>query len=73
MGKDILRQIEKEISGLTPLELLKVIELIIEKLKGYQISSVEELDLRELYGIGKNLWSEDAQEYVDALRREERI
>jgi len=73
MGKDILRQIEKGISGLTPSELLKVIELIIEKLKGYQISSVEELDLRELYGIGKNLWSEDAQEYVDTLRREERI
>jgi len=43
------------------LELLKLIELIIEKLKEYQIPSVGELDLRELYGIGKNLWSEDAK------------
>lgn len=72
MEKDILKQIEKEISNLTPLELLKVIELILKQLKKHQISSTKKLDLRELYGIGKNLWNEDAQNYVNSLR-EDRI
>lgn len=72
MGKDVLKQIEKEISGLTPSELLEVVELIIGKLKKYQVRFEEQLDLRELYGTGKGLWREDAQKYVDSLREDSR-
>lgn len=71
MRKEVLRQIEREISGLTPSELLEVVEIIIGKLKEYQ--TLDKLDLRELYGAGRNLWSEDAQRYVDSLRKGERI
>jgi len=70
MEKDVLKKIEKEISDLTPEELLKLVELAIEKLKKHQMLVKEQLDWREIYGIGKGLWKNDAQTYVKSLRKE---
>ena len=44
-------------------------EALVQQLKVKSISTREELDWSELYGLGKGLWNgEDAQDYVNRLR-----
>lgn len=35
--------------------------------------NVKELDWKALYGLGKGLWKEDAQEYVNRLRENRQL
>ncbi len=64
----MLPKITKAVEQLTPQEQLQLVETIIHRLRKTGISEEQELDWRELYGLGKGLWQEDAQEYVDRLR-----
>jgi hypothetical protein len=67
-----LEKIEREIERLTPQEQLKLVERVAHQLRKARIGMKRELDWNKLYGLGKGLWKEDAQEYVNRLR-EDRI
>ena len=65
-----LGKIEKEIEKLTNHEKLKLVENLACQLRKGKLSTQKELDWTELYGLGKGLWEDDAQEYVNRLREE---
>ena len=65
-----LEKIEREIERLTPQEQLKLVERVAHQLRKAGIGMEKELDWNKLYGLGAGLWKEDAQEYVDRLRKE---
>lgn len=64
----VLAKIEKEIERLSPREKLRIVEKLILQLRKSGLNNKKELDWNELYGLGKNLWHEDAQKYVNRLR-----
>ncbi len=64
----MLPKITKDIEQLTPQEQLKLVETIVHRLRITDMADENELDWRELYGLGKGLWEEDAQAYVERLR-----
>ncbi len=59
-----------QINQLNRIDKLDLIEKIIQQLKGADKDKKENLKWNEVYGIGKNMWSLDAQEYVDKLRND---
>jgi len=70
-----LGKIEREIEKLLPDEKLKLLEKLIRQIRkaeGRGVRGVrKELDWNKLYGLGKGLWrGEDAQEYVNRLRKD---
>ncbi|MFH1561794.1 MAG: hypothetical protein ABIF11_00030 [Nitrospirota bacterium] len=67
----MLEEIRKEVQMLTPERQLRLAEEIIHQLR-YTVVSVakKSLDLSNLYGLGRGLWEEDAQEYVNQLRED---
>lgn len=63
-------EIEKEIKSLSPDEQLMLMEKLVRRLRKSGLSQIE-LDWKNLYGIGKDLWrTEDAQEYFNSLRED---
>ncbi|MEW5767858.1 MAG: hypothetical protein AB1797_09585 [bacterium] len=66
-----LEKIKKEIGRLTPQEQLKLVEKVAQQLRT-GLAGKRELNWSKLYGLGKGLWKEDAQEYVNRLK-EDRI
>lgn len=67
-----IEKIEKEIEKLTPQQQLKLVEKLAHQLRRTGLTVKKELDWKGLYGLGKGLWKEDAQAYVNRLR-EDRI
>jgi hypothetical protein len=68
-----VEKLEKEAERLTPKDLLELVDRLVHRLREEGLAEKELLDWRELYGLGKGLWTgEDAQEYVNRLR-EDRI
>jgi len=65
-----LEKIENEIKKLTPYEQLRLMEKLTQHLQESNIVVKKELNWNKLYGLGKSLWAEDAQEYVNRLREE---
>ncbi len=66
-----LEQIEKETEMLTQQEQLKLVESLIHRLRKKGMAEKKSFDWNQLYGLGKGLWEgEDAQEYIDRLRKE---
>ncbi|MBI5789158.1 MAG: hypothetical protein HZA78_09925 [Candidatus Schekmanbacteria bacterium] len=65
-----IEAVEKEIEQLTPGEQLKLIEKLAHRLSKAGSVIKKKLDWKQLYGLGKGLWNEDAQEYVNRLREE---
>ena len=63
----ILGKIEKEVEKLSPQEQLKLVERLAHQLRKTGIAVKKQLDWSGLYGLGKGLWKEDAQEYVNRL------
>lgn len=63
---------EDSVRWLSPAERLRLLVLIAESLEaetGLSEQPVAPRDIRELHGLGKELWAGiDAQEYVNALR-----
>ena len=63
---------EDTVRWLSPAERLRLLLLIAESLEdgtGLSEEPVPQHDIRELHGLGKELWAgTDAQEYVNALR-----
>ena len=64
----MLPKITKDIEQLTPQEQLQLVETLVHRLRITDMADENELDWRELYGLGKGLWEEDAQAYVERLR-----
>lgn len=65
-----LGKIEKEVEKLSPQEQLKLVERLAHQLRKTGIAVKKQLDWTGLYGLGKGLWKEDAQEYVNRLRED---
>ena len=63
-----LGKIEKEVEKLSPKDQLKLVEKLAHRLRKTGSAIKKELDWKALYGLGKGLWKEDAQEYVNRLR-----
>lgn len=59
--------IEKQVKDLPVEEQLELLERIIHNVKYYNLGK-KKLDIPSLYGSGKGLWDEDAQEFVDRGR-----
>jgi len=59
-----------EIEGLPVEDRLELVERIVHSLKTSHLPK-QELDWKELYGLGKGLWMNlDGQEYVNQLRED---
>ena len=65
-----LEKIEKEIELLTPEEKLILTKKLACSLLLSDRPLRKELNWKKLYGLGKGLWEEDAQKYVERLREE---
>ena len=63
-------KIEKEIEKLTPQQQLKLVEKLAHHLRKTRLSVKKEMDWKGLYGLGKGLWKEDAQSYINKLRED---
>lgn len=63
--------IEKQIKGLPMEEQLELLERIIHNVKSNSLKK-NKVNIASLYGSGKGLWDDDAQEYVNR-EREDRI
>ena len=68
--KTILQRIEKETDNLSQEEQLELVERLVHKLRKKGVVRKKEMDWDQLYGVGKGVWEEDAQEYVDSLRED---
>lgn len=64
-----LNNIEKAIEGLSPEQQLRLVERVAQRLRKTGLVS-KDLEWTELYGLGKGLWKEDAQEYVSRFRED---
>ena len=64
-----LRKIEKAIEDLSPEEQLRLVEIVAQRLRRTGFAK-QDLEWGELYGLGKGLWKEDAQEYVSRSRED---
>ena len=53
------------------IDRMKSLELKVTK--GLQTSSEKGLSWSDLHGMGEGIWEEEAQEYVDKLRKERTI
>jgi len=71
MQKAALRRIQKETESLSLPELLNLMEMIVFQIRKKSVSDDKQLDWKELYGIGAQIWKgEDAQDYVNRLRED---
>jgi hypothetical protein len=62
-------RIEEEIALLPSEDLLELLDGIVRRLKtSMEIRPSHNWD--KLYGAGKGLWEEDAQEYVERMRQD---
>lgn len=72
MNKISIEHIAKEAIKLNPQDQLKLLEKLVHNLKNINIPKKKYISWNKVYGAGKGLWKEDAQEYINKLR-EERI
>ncbi|MBI5189123.1 MAG: hypothetical protein HZA22_00415 [Nitrospirae bacterium] len=68
--KATVEEIEKEIEGLTRADRLKLLDRLSRNLGSPETAGRSSRKRDTLYGMGKGLWDEDAQEYVDRLRED---
>ena len=62
-------RIEKEIALLPSEDLLELLDGIVRRLKT-SMRTRPSYNWDKLYGAGKGLWEEDAQEYVERMRQD---
>ena len=65
-----IQQIIKEIEALPEAEQLRILSRLNDKVKNKE-RILKSLD--EIRGIGKGLWNEDAQEYINRMRADDRL
>ncbi len=66
-GLDNIWQVAR---GLSRLEKLKLMELLVHQLKVENETQEDSITWEEMYGIGSGIWKDDAQQYVNRLREE---
>ncbi|OQB26202.1 MAG: hypothetical protein BWY11_00033 [Firmicutes bacterium ADurb.Bin182] len=67
-----LDNIENQIMNLPVSEQIHLIERIARRVRSVQTKEGANLNWNDLYGAGKGIWGEDAQDYVNRAR-EDRI
>ena len=67
-----LEKIESQIMNLPVSEQIHLIERIARRVRSVQAKEGATLNWNDLYGAGKGIWGEDAQDYVNRAR-EDRI
>jgi len=67
-----LDNIENQIMNLPVSEQIHLIERIARRVRSAQAKEGADLNWNDLYGAGKGIWGEDAQDYVNRAR-EDRI
>ena len=73
MKVSILESIEKQAAKLSLQEHIELIEKLTHQLREKSTPLAQQLDWKDLYGLGKGLWGdEDAQNHIHRLR-EDRI
>ncbi len=65
----LVKKIEKDLESLSAQEQFELLERLIRRLREKR-HKVLKIGWQELYGLGRGLWREDAQEYVDTMREE---
>jgi len=65
-----LKALEKQVLSLPPQEKLELLEHLVHDLRKSIGKVRESANPEELYGAGKGVWDEDAQDYVDEGREE---
>lgn len=65
----VLNRIEKEIEILPSEDLIKLLDGIVHRLQK-TMKPKTSYKWEKLYGAGRGLWKEDAQDYVDKLRED---
>ncbi len=66
----VLEKLYKDIENLNVNEQLELLEKIIHNIKKTNTENKHYLDWNELYGTGKGIWNEDAQDYINELRED---
>ncbi len=64
-----LSEIQRQLDLLLPEEQLVLIEHLTHTLRKVRIPETQ-AKWDELYGLGKGIWQEDAQEYVNRIRED---
>ena len=64
-----LEIIEKQIINLPIAEQIYLIERIARRVRFVPLKERNALNLNDLYGAGKGIWQEDAQDYVNNSRQ----
>jgi hypothetical protein len=65
-----LDKIESQIINLPVSEQIHLIERIARRVRSVQTKSGTTLNWNDLYGSGKGIWGDDAQDYVNRAREE---
>jgi hypothetical protein len=68
MKSTIIQSLECSVSQLPYEEQMAFIERLVHRLRGRRSKLASSERWESLYGAGKGLWDQDAQEYVDTLR-----
>jgi len=64
------KELWDEIEKLSSEEQLELAERLLKLLRKGKASKESQISWEKLYGLGKGLWGEDAQEYVNQLRED---
>jgi len=67
---NILENIESQIMNLPVSEQIHLIERIARRVRSVQSKEGANLDWNDLYGTGRGIWGEDAQDYVNQARKD---
>lgn len=65
-----LENIESQIMNLPVSEQIHLIERIARRVRSVQSKEGANLNWNDLYGTGRGLWGEDAQDYVNRARKD---
>jgi hypothetical protein len=64
-----LNTIQQQLDLLKPEEQLSVIEHLVHRLRQTNTNNSSQ-QWNELYGLGRGIWNEDAQQYVNRIRED---
>lgn len=70
MTNVVVEQLTRQADNLPLPDYLELIERLVHRLRDKRDAPVVQHDWQTLYGRGKGIWTEDAQEYVNRLRED---
>lgn len=70
MTNAMVEQLTRQADTLPLPDYLELLERLVHRLRDKRDSPAVQHDGQKLYGLGKGIWTEDAQEYVNRLRED---